>query len=209
MSTPNTIAVNTELVAFRTSEGALEVLLDTQTNEGLPSAALRGEADLDRFAAAQLERACGYRDVYLEQLYSFGRTAAPTYPARVTVTYFALVPPMLSHKVAAGLRWQSAGDCEQLPPEQREALQLAVQRLRDKLGYSTIALPLMPPEFTLGQLQEVYEIIAGEPLDKRNFRKRILAQSCIEETGRQLRNGSHRPAMLYRARNPGRVEILR
>ena len=67
----------------------------------------------------------------------------------------------------------------------------------------------MPERFTLSELQEVYETILDEKLDKRNFRKRILAFDQIDETPEVRRNGSHRPARLYRARNPGEVQIIR
>ena len=67
----------------------------------------------------------------------------------------------------------------------------------------------MPPTFTLSALQSAYELILGESLDKRNFRKRILALDCIEETGEQARNGCHRPARLYRASSPDEVAIIR
>jgi 8-oxo-dGTP diphosphatase len=67
----------------------------------------------------------------------------------------------------------------------------------------------MPEEFTLSELQSVYESILGAHLDKRNFRKRALALGQIEETGHLRRQGSHRPAKLYRAKNPKRVEIIK
>ena len=69
----------------------------------------------------------------------------------------------------------------------------AHQRLAAKLSYSTIALQFMPERFTLSQLQRVYELVLGEKLDKRNFRKRILALDCIEDSGDLLRNAKHRP----------------
>ena len=86
---------------------------------------------------------------------------------------------------------------------------MAHQRLAAKLDYSTIALQFMPEQFTLGDLQDVYETILREPQDKRNFRKRILALDQIEATGEQRRNGAHRPAMLYRVKHPERVEIIK
>ncbi|MCB1877759.1 MAG: NUDIX hydrolase [Chromatiales bacterium] len=209
MSETMDIAVTTELAIFSVQDGALRVLLETGATDGLPKAPFPGDADLDRFAAALLSRLTGFDGVYIEQLYSFGRRSQNTAMTGVTVAYFALIPPAVSSTVRSGLYWQPLNENWHLPNEQREVLELATQRLRDKLGYSSIALPLMPEEFTLGHLQEVYEIIGGEALDKRNFRKRILSLAYVEETGRQRRNGSHRPAMLYRARNPGRVEILR
>jgi 8-oxo-dGTP diphosphatase len=67
----------------------------------------------------------------------------------------------------------------------------------------------MPERFTLGELQRVYEAILGEPQDKRNFRKRVMAYGCIEPTGETRRNGNHRPAQLFTAREPGRVEFVK
>ena len=61
----------------------------------------------------------------------------------------------------------------------------------------------------MSELQTVYEILRGEKLDKRNFRKSILALEQIEETGEQRRTGSHRPAQIYRLRHPDRVDIIR
>ena len=86
---------------------------------------------------------------------------------------------------------------------------MAMKRLAAKLDYSTIAFQFMPDHFTLSELQSVYETILRAELDKRNFRKRILALDRIEETGDERRNGSHRPAKLYRVKNRDRVEIIK
>jgi 8-oxo-dGTP diphosphatase len=86
---------------------------------------------------------------------------------------------------------------------------MAHQRLVAKLDYSTIAFQFMPKEFTLSELQTVYEIILQQEVDKRNFRKWVLALENIEETGNERREGPHRPAKLYRITNPGEVEIIK
>ena len=83
------------------------------------------------------------------------------------------------------------------------------RRLIAKLSYSTIAFQFMPESFTLSELQRVYEILRNEKLDKRNFRKWILALDQIEETGKKHRNGNHRPAKTYRVIHPERVEFIR
>ena len=86
---------------------------------------------------------------------------------------------------------------------------MAHERLIAKLDYSTIAFQFMPTEFTLTQLQQVYETILQQEMDKRNFRKWILALERIEETGNEQRDGAHRPAKLYRVRDPGKVDIIK
>ena len=86
---------------------------------------------------------------------------------------------------------------------------MAYQRLVAKLDYSTIAFQLLPAEFTLSELQAVYEVILQEPIDKRNFRKWVLGLSVIEESGNERRTGAHRPARLYRLTQPGDVVIFK
>ena len=90
-----------------------------------------------------------------------------------------------------------------------EIVKMAHERLVAKLDYSTIAFQFMPEEFTLGELQDVYSIILQEEIDKRNFRKWVLAMERIEETGQERRDGAHRPAKLYRVKDPGKVEIIK
>ena len=93
--------------------------------------------------------------------------------------------------------------------DHRAIIQMAYERLSAKLDYSTIAFQFMPRDFTLSELQHVYEVIVREPIDKRNFRKRILGLDLIEETGKNKRDGAHRPAKLYRVKDPGRIEIIK
>ena len=102
-------------------------------------------------------------------------------------------------------------EAEALPDlafDHAEVVAVALQRLRAKLDYSTITFQFLPATFTLSDLQRVYEIILGEAIDKRNFRKWVLALDQIEETG-DLRQGPHRPAKLYRMKEPGSVEIIK
>jgi 8-oxo-dGTP diphosphatase len=86
---------------------------------------------------------------------------------------------------------------------------MAHRRLVAKLDYSTIAFQFMGETFTLSELQSVYETLLNQPIDKRNFRKRILSLGLIEATGEQRRNGKHRPARVYRVKHPDRVEIIK
>jgi 8-oxo-dGTP diphosphatase len=82
----------------------------------------------------------------------------------------------------------------------RMVVDYAVVRLRAKLGYTTIAFHLLPETFTLTELQSAYETILDRPLDKRNFRRRMIASGMLEATDAKRRDGSHRPAALYRFR---------
>ncbi|MBT7951924.1 MAG: NUDIX hydrolase, partial [Gammaproteobacteria bacterium] len=150
---------------------------------------------------------------YLEQLYTFGKPDRDPRERVITVAYYSLVPiDRLSVGAASDARELGWFNIDQLPElafDHRKIVGKAKQRLTAKLDYSTIALQFMPSKFTLSELQKVYEIIHGEALDKRNFRKRVMAYGCMEDTGDVNRNGSHRPARLYTLKSPGQVEFVK
>jgi len=93
--------------------------------------------------------------------------------------------------------------------DHKSILGYALERLRNKLEYTTVGFQLLPEKFTLGELQAVYEAILGRQLDKRNFRKKILSLGLLAGAG-GVRRGPHRPAALYafRRRRPMMIEIL-
>jgi 8-oxo-dGTP diphosphatase len=211
--------VSTDVVMFTIGGRRLRVLLVADGPGGTPDAwrfpggFVGAGEELEACAVRSLEEATGIKGVYLEQLYTFARPAPLPRERGVTVAYYALVPmdglgpdPLGGQP---GLRWFALDDLPPLAPAVAEVIAMAHERLAAKLDYSTIAFQFMPEKFTLSELQAVYEIILREPLDKRNFRKQILGLERIEETGEFTRNGSHRPARLYRLRYPGRVEIIK
>jgi len=211
--------ITTNVVVFTLRDGSLKVLLVRRGNApfksmwALPGGPLGAEENLDDSAMRTLDEGTGVTGVYLEQLYTFGRPDRDPRRRTIAVSYFALVPSERLQLRAAldaeGVGWFSLEERPSLAFDHDEMVEVARQRLSAKLAYSTIALQFMPERFTLSELQEVYEIILDEKLDKRNFRKRILAFDQIDETVEVRRNGSHRPARLYRARNPGEVQIIR
>lgn len=86
-------------------------------------------------------------------------------------------------------------------------LEYALTRLRYKLEYTTVGFQLLPDEFTLSELQYAYELILGEELDKRNFRRKILSAEVLEDTGRKKREGEGRPAQLFRYKTDAFTEV--
>jgi 8-oxo-dGTP diphosphatase len=105
--------------------------------------------------------------------------------------------------------WFGMQELPQLAFDHARILRKAHERLAAKLDYSTIAFQFMPESFTLTELQQVYELILSEAIDKRNFRKKILALELIEETGEERREGAHRPAKLYRVIDRSRVDVIK
>ena len=117
--------------------------------------------------------------------------------------------PFRAASDASEVAWIEVGRLPPLAFDHTEIVAMAHQRLTAKLNYSTIALQFMPENFTLSELQQVYESILGERLDKRNFRKRLMALDCIKDTGNSRLNGNHRPARLYTVKLPGTVEFTK
>jgi len=212
-------AVTTDIVVFTIRHGALKVLLIKRAEDpylgswALPGGFVAISEGLDDAAARELSEETGVSGVYLEQLYTFGRPDRDPRERVITVAYYALIPSdriqIRAATDAEAVGWFALDELPSLAFDHQQILAMALERLRAKLEYSTIAFQFMPAEFTLTELQSVYELILGEPIDKRNFRKRILALEAVEETGRERREGAHRPAKLYRAVHPETVRIIK
>lgn len=201
-------SVTVDVVLFTFIEGELRVLLIRRTREpfrgrwALPGGFVEENERLEDAAARELFEETGLKGIYLEQLYTFGDPGRDPRGWTISVAYFAIVSADLTRQVHAGDDAGDAGwfDVYALPPlafDHDRIVRYALQRLRYKLEYTGLGFLLLPEEFTLSQLQTVYEVVLQEKLDKRNFRKKILSMDVIEETGRLL-HGDHRPAKLYR-----------
>lgn len=212
-------AVTTDVVVFTIRDQRLNLLLVRRAAPpyagmwALPGGFLDIDEDLEHCAKRELEEETGVTGVYLEQLYTFGQPDRDPRERIISVTYYALVPSdrieLRAASDAAAADWFALDNLPALAFDHDRIIALAHRRLVDKLDYSTIAFQFMPETFTLSELQRVYEILLNEKVDKRNFRKRMLALQQIEETGTLRRNGKHRPARVYRVKNPERVEIIR
>ena len=212
-------AVTTDVVVFTIRQHRLQLLLIRRNGEpfqgrwALPGGFLDLNENLDQCAQRELEEETGVRGVFLEQLYTFGQPERDPRERVISVAYYALVPSerldLKASSDAAEAAWFPIGALPPLAFDHDQIIQKAHERLVAKLDYSTIAFQFLPDSFTLGELQQVYEILVDAELDKRNFRKWALALEQIEETGELRRRGSHRPARVYRFRHRNRVELIR
>jgi 8-oxo-dGTP diphosphatase len=200
--------VTVDLVIFTVSEGLLKALLVKRAEEpfagswSIPGGFLKAGESLDEAAVRVMHDKTGVKEVYLEQLYTFGDPDRDPRARVITVTYFALIPwknlmQPASAKVA-DVAWFPVDSLPSLAFDHKKIMNYAIARLRAKASYSNIVYGLMPEKFRLSDLQKMYEIIINKPLDKRNFRKRMLATSLLQETGSRDIAGAHRPAMLYK-----------
>ena len=203
-------AVTVDIILFTFHDNDLKVLLIRRNGEpfkgkwALPGGFVNMDEDLDTAAMRELAEETHVTDVYLEQLYPFGDPERDPRGRVITVAYFALLSTdqaaqlhIKSDSDADDARWWSMYGLPELAFDHDPILQYALQRLRWKLEWTALGFLLLPAEFTLSELQKVYETVLNEPLDKRNFRRKMLATDVLEETG-NIREGDHRPAKLYR-----------
>jgi 8-oxo-dGTP diphosphatase len=172
----------------------------------IPGSFVRPGESLDDAARRTLQAWTDARDVYLEQLYTFGQPRRDPRGRVVAVVYFALVGadvaargPQADEDGQVEAAWHSVYALPDMAFDHDEILRYAHRRVRYKLEYTSVGFELLPNEFTLSELQTAYEIVLDEQLDKRNFRRRILEADILAETNRYRESeGQGRPARLYR-----------
>jgi 8-oxo-dGTP diphosphatase len=201
-------SVTVDVVMMSLRQKDLQVLLVKRRSwpyEGMlaiPGGFVNMDESLEAAAKRELQEETSVQDVYLEQLYTFGDPGRDPRTRVITVVYFALLDSerlqVQAASDAADVGWFSVYELPQLAFDHEQILNYALNRLRGKLDYTTIAFSLLPEQFTLRELQRVYEIILHRRLDKRNFRKKILSTGILEDTAEKKMEGTHRPARLYR-----------
>ncbi len=205
---------------FTVLEDRLHLLLIQMTKVpytgmwALPGGLIQEAESLDAAAGRILYEETGVADVYLEQLYTFGQPDRDPAGRVISVAYFALIHAagitLRTQLKYADVRWWPCATLPSLAYDHDAVAAYARQRLEWKLAYTNVAWSLLPRRFALTELQKVYEAVLGRPLDKRNFRKKILALGLVEPVGETAMRGAHRPAMLYRftSREPKLIEML-
>lgn len=208
--------VTVDVVIFTLRQDDLQVLLVRRRRPpqpgmwAIPGGPVRLDEALESAALRILEEKTGLTDVYLEQLYTFGDPQRDPRDRVIAVAYFAVVPatslvPRTADD-AERVRWWSSYHLPQLAFDHADILSYALTRLRYKLEYTAVGFELLPDEFTLTELQSAYQIVLGEDLDKRNFRRKILGAGVIEPAGGYC-SGEGRPAKLYRYREDAVAEV--
>ncbi|GBE23761.1 bifunctional nicotinamide mononucleotide adenylyltransferase/ADP-ribose pyrophosphatase [bacterium BMS3Bbin02] len=212
------VAVDVSLVTV--VDGSLRVLMIRRTEHPdsgkwqLPGRFLRDESP-DAAAMGALEEKAGIRDVYVEQLYTFGSPDRDPRTRVISIAYYALVNPVRlatdttdvvlaeidvpwQGEIGGGVTLRHGGEQLAVAFDHADMIAAVVKRLRGKLGYSPIGYELLPEEFSLLDLQEIHETILGRSLNKDSFRRRMLNSGDLEATGHRQGGVGHRPAALYR-----------
>ena len=205
-----TIQVAVDIVVFTVHEQTLQVLLIERGIDpfkgryALPGGFVRAEETLEQAAFRELLEETGTKDVYLEQLYTFGDPHRDPRGRVVTVAYYALVPtdksPLLAGTDAAAAGWYPVFALPPLAFDHGKIVEYAVDRLRNKLEYTNVGFQLLPAKFTLSALQALHEAILGKPLDKRNFRRKVLGLGLVKPS-KEMQATGRKPAQLFSFRH--------
>jgi 8-oxo-dGTP diphosphatase len=201
------LRVTVDIVIFTLREGSLQVLLVKRGvppfagQYAIPGGFIRGDESLEEAALRELYEETGVRNVFLEQLYTFGEPKRDPRGRVITVAYYALMASdklsLVAGADAAEAQWFPASSVPHLAFDHKSILDYALERLRNKLEYTTVGFQLLPEKFTLGELQAVYQAILGRPLDKRNFRRKLALLGILKPLREWQRTG-RKPARLFR-----------
>jgi 8-oxo-dGTP diphosphatase len=168
----------------------------------LPGGFVQMAESVDEAAVRELREETAVENVFLEQLYTFGAVGRDSRDRIISVAYYALINlqehPVQAATDASDAQWFDLADLPVLGFDHEEILGCARDRLRAKIRYEPIGFELLPKAFTLSQLQKLYEQILERPVDKRNFRKKLLKMDLLIDTGDKEIGVSHRAAQLYR-----------
>jgi len=201
-------ALAVDVVCFRVLEGELQVLVGKVVSEENPfkgkwalvGGLVRVDETAEQSVGRLLKDKAGIQGIYNEQLYTFSKVNRDPRGRVVSVAYIAITSdPFIQHldKAEIETRWFNIKQVPKLGYDHNKLVAVAISRLKTKISYSNIVRYLVNKEFTLTELHSVYEIVLGESLDKRNFRKKILSTDNLKELNKKAKNGVMRPASVY------------
>ncbi|EMR04002.1 NUDIX hydrolase [Cesiribacter andamanensis] len=201
------LAVDAVVFGYTSKEGLSVLLIKRKVAPfektwALPGGLVRDHESLEEAVERELKEETGISINYLEQLYTFGQPQRDPRNRVVSVAYYGLVKPdafeIKANTDASDAAWFNV---ENLPPlafDHRDILQQAIKRLQGKIIYEPIGFELLDKRFPFSELEKLYQTVLGRPLDRRNFKKKILKFGFLEETTeKQQLEGAGRPGNLY------------
>ncbi|MBI4598452.1 MAG: NUDIX hydrolase [Candidatus Omnitrophica bacterium] len=210
-------AIAVDVVLLTIQGGTLKLLLVKRKQApyrgawALPGGIVGAEESVDAAALRELHEETNIGNIYLEQLYTFGELARDPRGRVITVAYYALVNwqqvQLKARQRVAEAMWFPVKRLPELAFDHRRIVDYALERLQNKVNYTTVGFQLLPREFTLTDLQRSYEVILGRRLDKRNFRRKMLQLGILRGTTRFQASGRQRPARMYTFTEPKVVKL--
>lgn len=207
-SEKNQISVSVDCVIFAMKAGQLLVLLSKRkvlshdTEWSLPGDFIKTEENLVDAPGRILEDLAGIKDVYVEQVRTFGHTERYPNTRVITVSYYALVNPenyelLSNNDNVEETAWFNIKEIPTLVLDHQEILDKALGKLKRRIRTEPIGIKLLKKKFSLTQLQQIYEGILDTELDVRNFRKKVFKLDFLEKLNEKEQNVPHRRANLY------------
>ena len=197
-----------DVVVLTIKDNKLQVLVTKRNKEpfkgrwAIPGGYIRLSENLDDAARRILKEKTDVEDIYLEQLYTFGDPMRYPNVRVITCAYFALVKAediehIFEKESVENVCWHNVYELPAMAFDHKEIIEYSLKRTRERLDFCPIAFQLLPPKFTLTELQKSYEMITAKKFDKRNFRKKMLSSSILKELDECTKSASKRPARLY------------
>ena len=193
--------ISVDLVPLIATAGELLVRLHAvpgSRQRALPSRGVSPGESLQA-AAAKTARSVGPpRTAWMEQVGAFGEELRHPADAALSVAYVGAFPEPFDDPAAEEGVWAPVAKLPALAPRQRAMVEAAVETVRHRLDVTPVAFHFLPPEFTLSELQQVYETVLARPLHKASFRRALTAAGLVAPTGEWRSEGRGRPAQLFR-----------
>jgi 8-oxo-dGTP diphosphatase len=200
-------AFSVDNVIFGFDGAELKVLLIKRANPlfehmwALPGDLVYPNEDIQTAAVRVLDQLTGLKGVFLEQVRAFGAVDRHPLGRVITIAYYSLVNPrsftLAPSSFASLAEWHTISNVGGLAFDHNQILTTCLDQLRLRVRTAPVGFELLPPKFTLTELQQLYESILGTRMDKRNFRKKILQLNFIDDLDEMQAGVSHRPAKLY------------
>ncbi|MHB0754028.1 NUDIX hydrolase [Polaribacter sp. M15] len=201
------IKLTVDAVVFGYEDGKITVLLIKRKYEpfknkwAIPGGFIKDDESLESAVERELFEETGVKINYLEQLYTFGRPERDPRGRIVSIAYFGLVRPdafkLFASTDAEEAKWFTIDDLPDLSFDHKEILEMAIERLQAKITYEPIGFELLEKKFPFSDLEKLYTTLLGRPIDRRNFRKKIIGLNVLDELDEKVSKGSGRPANLF------------
>jgi 8-oxo-dGTP diphosphatase len=201
------ILVAVDCIIFGFDQNGLKLLLIKRKFEpcegqwSLMGGFASSDQSIDNSAKKVLFDLTGLKDIYLEQLYTYGEIERDPADRVISVAYFALIKTDDYNEIIGeqhGAKWVSLTDKPDLIFDHNQMVEKALARLKRRVKNQPVGFELLPEKFTLPQLQQLYEAIFQEDFDKRNFRRRILSMDLLVKLNEKDKNNSKRGAFKYK-----------
>lgn len=167
----------------------------------LPGGLVLNDESLEEAVRRELKEEAGIDVSYLEQLYTFGKTDRDPRNRVISVTYYGLVRPkdyqISAQTDAEDVAWFNINKLPKLAFDHKHIVDTAVRRLRGKISYEPVGFELLDKKFPFSDLEKLYQALLGRELDRRNFKKKIMAYGFLDELEESIQRGAGRPARLY------------